>query len=88
MKHTNHRIEIFNEISLERERQNIKWGDQSHHSNEKWMVILIEEIGEVAKDLLDGNEVDASVELIQCAAVIVQWLEIMYARGFNTNQTP
>lgn len=81
-----HRIAILNEISLERERQNNKWGDQSGHTDGEWMIILMEEIGEVAKDLFDGNHIDASVELIQCAAVIVQWLEIMYERGFDTNQ--
>ena len=64
---------IFNLISLERQTQITQWGDQ-RHPPEKWLAILIEEIGEVAQAILNHNP-NIYDELIQSAAVIVAWLE-------------
>ena len=64
---------ILNAILEERDRQDAKWGDQSHHPDEKWLAILVEEVGEMAKDLLEGK--DWRGEAVQAAAVLVAWLE-------------
>jgi NTP pyrophosphatase (non-canonical NTP hydrolase) len=36
-------------VAAERARQDAKWGEQNHHPA-IWMAILLEEIGEAAKD--------------------------------------
>lgn len=72
---------IFNSILLERKRQDLKWGPQSHW-NTIWNNILGEEVGEVAKEVNTQafNQKDFKIdhlknELIQVAAVAVAWLE-------------
>lgn len=44
--------EIFEEIKLERSKQNQKWGEQNHSVIE-WIAILTEEVGEAAKEAVD-----------------------------------
>lgn len=39
--------------------------------------VLVEEIGEVAEAILEGNSVNLSTELVQVAAVCVAWLEAL-----------
>lgn len=73
-------ISIVEEILLERMRQDRKWGEQNH-SRIEWLGILSEEIGEAAKEVVDihfsasGDPTNLRYELVQCAAVIVAWLE-------------
>lgn len=43
--------------------------------NNEFLTVLVEEVGEVAKALLEGNNLEE--ELIQVAAVCVRWLEEM-----------
>jgi hypothetical protein len=43
---------ILNEIKEERARQNKKWGEQNHSVIE-WQGILMEEVGEAAKEAVD-----------------------------------
>ena len=69
--------QLLGDIWQERSRQQELWGEQNHDDG-KWMIILMEEIGEAAKDLFENRDKEADVELIQCAAVILSWLE---ARG-------
>lgn len=76
------RAEIFADIADECLAQDEQWGTvegtenfggRSHHF---WNVILGEEIGEVSKGLLDGDTIqEIRYELVQCAAVIAQWIE-------------
>ena len=76
--------EIFNRIQAERQRQDDKWGQQSH-DDYVWLAILSEEVGEAAQAILkvndpaEGSNVfqdsDVEWELVQAAAVIVAWLE-------------
>jgi len=73
--------EVETLIHEERERQEAKWGDQSGHSSYKWLLILTEEMGEVAKAILEENEEEAKKEVIQMAAVCCQILEIYNKRG-------
>jgi NTP pyrophosphatase (non-canonical NTP hydrolase) len=46
------------------------------------LAVLTEEVGEVAKELLesDGNKVNLRMELIQVAAVAVRWIEYLEER--------
>lgn len=40
-----------------------------------WVHVLLEEFCEAIAEADDGNELKLEKELVQCAAVIVQWLE-------------
>ena len=67
------RTDVLNDVMRERIRQMEKWGRQTH-SIEKWVVILMEEVGEVAQEALEiRNDAmakhDLYKELIQVAAV-------------------
>lgn len=73
--------EVLTDVSMERARQNEKWGKQRHPDGD-WLKILIEEVGEVAqamqRDQGWGKETDASdlyTELIHVAAVAVSMAE-------------
>lgn len=74
---------IFKEIREERKRQHAKWGVQNHSPIE-WLPILLEEVGEVNKAVLEeyfkypeapGDYSLYREELIQVAAVVVQILQ-------------
>lgn len=56
--------------------QRRKWGVQ-HHTDANWLAILVEEVGEAAKSMLEdgGDDGRVSAELIQVAAVAVAWLQ-------------
>ncbi len=67
---------ILTAIAKERERQDLKWGEQNH-SPEKWMTILMEEVGEAAKEVQREDMELYHHEMIQAAAVIVVALECL-----------
>ena len=69
---TPRREKIFIDINTERQHQLAKWGIQSHTKAE-WVLILMEEVGEVCQAVLEGD--DWTPELIQVAAVAVAILE-------------
>jgi NTP pyrophosphatase (non-canonical NTP hydrolase) len=76
---------VMVDIIEERERQDTKWGVQTHNDH-LWNTILSEEVGEVSKALLDhefkGKPVrDIRAELVQVAAVAVSWLECIDRRA-------
>jgi NTP pyrophosphatase (non-canonical NTP hydrolase) len=50
-----------------------KWGFQKH-SNQEWLSILMEEIGESAKEVNENNIDNLIDELLQSGAVIFSWL--------------
>lgn len=66
-------------VLVERKRQDEKWGwpntglagDDPH----KKVSILLEEVGEVANALLEGDQENLDKELVQVAAVAFAWLE-------------
>ena len=72
--------DILGEIVDERERQNKKWdtsnwGNWNPPSGNK-LGILVEEVGEVATALIDNEPIEnLRAELIQVAAVAMQWVE-------------
>ena len=76
------RIRVLHEVSMERARQDEKWGEQNH-DDFTWLAILTEELGEVAEGALvqvyegSGTPHDVRAELIQVAAVAVSWIECL-----------
>lgn len=80
---------IFQEVSMntksillkvlaERKRQDGGWGADRTHNVSTWLMILMEEVGEVCEAFLDGRITDGRQELIQACAVLVAWLESSY----------
>ncbi len=80
--------EAMNLIINERNRQDVKWGKQSH-SYPLWRIILGEELGEADKEYLEyqfGNEKDRQKllkELVQVSAVSVAILETLLEFGID-----
>ena len=72
-----HQDEILDGIRRERKRQDEKWGADRSLSDETWLRILVEEVGEAAKLLEPGEDHfdELPSELRQVAAVAVAWLE-------------
>jgi NTP pyrophosphatase (non-canonical NTP hydrolase) len=69
------RMWVFERIADEREFQ-----EERHEFPEHLrLAVLTEEVGEVAKELLesDGNKVNLRTELIQVAAVAIRWIEYL-----------
>jgi len=67
--------EIFEAIQIERMVQDDKWGKDRNLSGFEWLVILMEEVGESAEQVLESNDELLKNELIQVAAVAVAYLE-------------
>ncbi len=66
--------DIVKLILLERNKQDIKWGEQNHDIY-KWLAILGEEVGEVNKAALEDQYDEVVDELVQIAAVAVAMIE-------------
>ena len=84
------RMEVFDMIYDERERQAQKWGtvegawgkgdcSSPDIRPEVKAVVLGEECGEVARAVLDRDGDGLAKELVQVAAVAVAWLEMIVA---------
>jgi NTP pyrophosphatase (non-canonical NTP hydrolase) len=63
----------------ERKEQDSKWGTQDH-DDLYWLAILMEEVGELAREVIEGHKLSMSHELIQSGAVCLAWLECKYRR--------
>jgi NTP pyrophosphatase (non-canonical NTP hydrolase) len=61
-------------VAAERLRQNEKWGEQNHGPH-LWITILMEEVGEFAKAVLERQMAHAFEEAIQVAAVAIAMSE-------------
>jgi NTP pyrophosphatase (non-canonical NTP hydrolase) len=69
---------VLDMVSEERARQERKWGDQSAYSSLLWLAILTEELGEVAKAMLERTSAESlRRELTQVAAVAVAAIEAL-----------
>ena len=68
---------ILLRILEERKIQDLKWGTVPRlgHDFGKWLVILMEEIGEASRAELEGDWLQSNKELLEAAAVIVAWIE-------------
>lgn len=68
---------ILQLVREERERQDLTWGPVGDRVNDKWSDILMEEVGEVSRAILELDRDNQRVELVQVAAVAVAWLEVL-----------
>jgi len=66
--------DVINLILSERNKQDVKWGEQNHNIY-KWLAILGEEVGEVNKAVLENKYDEVIDELIQIGAVTVAMIE-------------
>lgn len=65
------------DLQAERERQDKTFHHQDHAAS-RWLAILTEEVGEVAKEVVDAESVGRlRAEIVQVAAVAVAWLEAL-----------
>jgi NTP pyrophosphatase (non-canonical NTP hydrolase) len=65
---------ILKQVKDERQRQDDKWGEQDH-DDLRWLPILEEEMGEVAKALNEEDYAGLYKELVHVMAVSLAWLE-------------
>ena len=75
------RAAVMGHVWAERDRQDGLWPEQAPgeqlHPDHTMLAVLTEEVGEVAKATLEGNDPELRTELIQVAAVCVKWAEII-----------
>lgn len=72
-------IDVLSQVAAERARQDANWGEQNH-DGPLYLTVLEEEVGEVAKAILDHRykgkaAEDIRAELVQVAAVAVAMIE-------------
>lgn len=71
--------EILSAIVQERNRQDARFGRQPRNKcPEVYLTVLMEEVGEVAKALLEADSANYPIELAQVAAVCIAALEDFY----------
>ena len=71
-------LRVYRANRKERERQDNKWGRTTGVWNSvptTKLTVLAEEFGEVARAVLEHQDVELEEELIQVAAVVVAWLK-------------
>lgn len=83
---------IFNDIIKEVQRQDNKWGQDRNQTPSTWLSILVEEVGEVAKELNDTNPTEIIApnyrkELIEVATVAVQAI-LNYDKATQKGEIP
>jgi hypothetical protein len=67
---------IHRRVRLERDRQDEIWGREfPGRTWDRWLVILLEEVGEVARAINERDALDLEEELVQVAAVAMKALE-------------
>lgn len=76
-------ILITGDILGEIDRQDNKWGDQRKLDSTLWTTIFLEEVGEVAKAVLEKDNVNAREELVQCAALCYQMINAIDSGEFK-----
>ena len=74
---------VTEQFLAEREPQEDKWGEQMHHTDQFWTVILAEEFGEVAREVYEKDTHKLYNELIQCGAVCMAWAEAIQKRNLG-----
>ncbi len=65
---------IIDAILAERQRQDVLWGI-TDHDPERWLLFLVEELGEVSRAIQDGTFEDYCTELTQLAALCISAME-------------
>ena len=74
MPHNNRTSDVLKEVASERGRQLQLWGTQTHEPD-RWLSILMEEIGEAAQAYNDGHLAHYREELVQVTAVACAMIE-------------
>ena len=84
------RGDVYRLIDLEREQQDAKWGPASTDASDHYcmLAILTEEVGEVARALLERDMVHMFGEIVQVAAVAVKWLEGIEVDDASPDEQP
>lgn len=75
-------------IMEERRQQDAKWGADRMLDDKLWLAILVEEVGEVAKEILEarvGVDWQRDSEITQVAAVALAWMECIERRRKETS---
>lgn len=68
---------ILDDIILERERQDVL--HPYRVPDEVMLTVLVEEVGEIARSMLEEDRSGLRREVLQSAAVCVKWLELLEA---------
>ena len=71
------REQVADAVRQEMDRQAEKWGEDRDKPAHVLGLVLTEEVGEVARAVLEGKDGDLYKELIQVAAVASAWAEGM-----------
>lgn len=81
------RLGVVQEVLTEASRAGAKFGAQAGLTDTEWLAVLVEEVGEAARELnetgLAGQPRDLELlraEVIQVAAVALRWLEAVERR--------
>lgn len=67
-------------VLKECERQDKKWGENRIQNGLLWNAILTEETGEAAKEVLEMDNEKLRAELVQVAAVALNWIKALDRR--------
>ena len=75
--------EVLVRVRVERWRQDLAFGapGERAYSGDRWLRVLVEEVGEVARALEEGDEGALVLELVQVAAVAVAFVEAVEVGG-------
>ena len=77
------------QLIQERKRQDEKWGREfPGRTDDRWLTILEEEVGECANAILSDEEASLEQEIIQVAAVCLSWLELRVPRSEQLGEGP
>jgi len=71
---------IIIKIVTERNRQDAKWGRYAglwDDSDQLKLTVVMEEIGEIAKAILEDDSINLYEEIIQSMAVLMAWAEVI-----------
>lgn len=74
------RVEVFNRVNLHREQMDTKWGDKSIVAISKphfVVTLLTEEVGEVARAVLEEDADGLKAELLDVIQICTAWLEAL-----------
>lgn len=74
---------LFDEVRTERVRQDKKWGEQNH-GDDYWLGIFVEEVGEIAKAVIERKDDEITTEVIHAIAVLSGWTECRQRRPSDT----
>ena len=77
LKHPSDLHIAVHDAIMECYRQDEEWGLNRIQSALKWNAILTEETGEVAKEVNEEDRVKMRAELVQVAAVALNWIKAL-----------